>query len=477
MASTTSTQGDWRWCGKCTGLVYFGSAVCPASGVHDHSQSGNYSLRFDKGLGQSNWRRCENCQTLSFTGNGEVGPCPYGGTHDTSRSVNYTLTLDQDGATGQDNWRLCNKCRGLVWPGESLLGRCQAGGEHESNGSSNYTLSLDGNAADGQNQWRWCNKCMMLCYDGYATCAATGAHINVGSGYYTLTRNDPSAPGQNNWRRCNKCYGIAYASGPSLGSCPSTGVHNYDGSDNYVLRYDSYPGSQDHWSCCSKCQLLWYSGNARGRCPQGPGVYHNNSGSRNYALQHLQPTAWRISKPSQQAEGGTSDVHIDKPSSRGDMVYRVQGIPGDLETKRVEGFLRSVLGLEDSVAIKIRSLAIHHEKKTQVATVSFAVTPSGLVPSLLEPNTEYWSIKYTVSEAAEQRYGSLSFDQHFRGLTVLHSVPESDHKIEYTIFSSGELWHDTNHIQHLCSTGPGRTRLRLIQGAKERVYVASRLTP
>lgn len=90
MASTASKQGDWRWCSKCAGMVYFGSAVCPAGGM----QSGDYSLLVGNGQGQDNWRWCKNCQSLSFTGNGEIGPCPYSGTHDTSGSADYTLTLD-----------------------------------------------------------------------------------------------------------------------------------------------------------------------------------------------------------------------------------------------------------------------------------------------------------------------------------------------------------------------------------------------
>jgi hypothetical protein len=43
-----SEQDNWRWCRKCQGLAFGGAGApgaCPAGGSHDHTGSGNYSLR------------------------------------------------------------------------------------------------------------------------------------------------------------------------------------------------------------------------------------------------------------------------------------------------------------------------------------------------------------------------------------------------------------------------------------------------
>src|SRR5580692_5538488 len=103
-----SKQPDWCYCSKCSGLIFFGTAVCAAGGVHDHSQSGDYTLPFS-GQGQNQWKWCKKCQELSFTGNSEIGPCPAGSTHDTSASGDYTMTLNDSSAPGQGDWKFCDK--------------------------------------------------------------------------------------------------------------------------------------------------------------------------------------------------------------------------------------------------------------------------------------------------------------------------------------------------------------------------------
>jgi len=41
-----------------------------------------------------NWRRCNKCQGLFYTGNPTFGTCPTGGGHDYSGSANYSLTYN-----------------------------------------------------------------------------------------------------------------------------------------------------------------------------------------------------------------------------------------------------------------------------------------------------------------------------------------------------------------------------------------------
>ena len=79
--------------------VYFaghpGSAgVCPTGGIHNGINSGNYILALDAGTGQQNWRWCQMCEGLFFSGNNTLGVCPANKNgHDGSRSGNYFLPI------------------------------------------------------------------------------------------------------------------------------------------------------------------------------------------------------------------------------------------------------------------------------------------------------------------------------------------------------------------------------------------------
>lgn len=87
---------------------------------------------------------------------------------------------------------------------------------------------------------------------------------------------------QRNWRWCSKCQGLFF--GGNAGSkCPVGGSHIKIGSGNYSLVHNatSAPG-QSNWRWCSKCQGLWFGGNPAGKCPGG-GV-HTKVGSGNYTL-------------------------------------------------------------------------------------------------------------------------------------------------------------------------------------------------
>ena len=89
---------------------------------------------------------------------------------------------------------------------------------------------------------------------------------------------------QRNWRWCSKCQGLWF--GGNAGSkCPAGGAHTKVGSGNYSLVHaaTSAPG-QSNWRWCSKCQGLWFGGNPAGKCPGG-GV-HTKVGSGNYTLAH-----------------------------------------------------------------------------------------------------------------------------------------------------------------------------------------------
>ena len=294
-----SEQTGWRGCSKCAGLVFFGSALCPSGGVHDHSTSSDYTLNFARTAGtqqlQSDWRWCNKCQTLSYTGSGSPpgqGPCAAGGRHDHSGSGNYGLTDVQINQQGQANWRWCRKCQGLYYAGTADNGTCLAGGAHDGSASSNYVLSQDGRPAvgDGQARWHWCRKCMMLAFDGYATCAGGGSHINAGSSEHVVAFDSSVAAGQRGWRWCNSCYSLVYVGTGSQGTCPGrSGGHSLGGSGQYVLPTNDSAASvgsqlKPGWKWCSKCQMIWSTEAGGGRCPSTPGGVHISEGSGDYLV-------------------------------------------------------------------------------------------------------------------------------------------------------------------------------------------------
>lgn len=90
---------------------------------------------------------------------------------------------------------------------------------------------------------------------------------------------------QRNWRWCSKCQGLWF--GGNAGSkCPAGGAHIKTGSGNYSLVHNAtnVPG-QANWRWCSKCQGLWFAGNStQGKCPAGGS--HIKIGSGNYTLAH-----------------------------------------------------------------------------------------------------------------------------------------------------------------------------------------------
>jgi hypothetical protein len=119
-------------------------------------------------------------------------------------------------------------------------------------------------------------------------------------------------------------------------------------------------------------------------------------------------------------------------------VYRVQGLPIDCSSD-VEHILRALLNLEASITMEIRSLCISHDPGRLVATVSLGSIPQCLSSSSMSPKDE-WRLRYDTSshisrhdtvEGEKSRRCDITFDTHFRGLTILWSPKNSaDHKLE-----------------------------------------------
>jgi len=157
---------------------------------------------------------------------------------------------------GQGDWRHCNKCDEIVFSGNSTAGPCSAGGQHDVTNSTNYRLSIDNSLFVGQDGWKWCNKCQALCFanSGPHPCAGGGNHDHTGSGSYRVGTSDLGYPGQDQWKSCQKCQCLSYSADGSPGPCAAGGVHDYTSSFNYKL-----PGTNDSFNDT-------FSGHETGHC-------------------------------------------------------------------------------------------------------------------------------------------------------------------------------------------------------------------
>jgi hypothetical protein len=138
-------QNQWRWCQKCEGFFFSGNpteGACPAGGVHDPSQSGNYAAFLGESVpgAQGNWQWCQKCEGLFFSGNPGQGRCPAGGAHDGGASGSYSLLFGDQVNGAQDGWRWCQKCAGLFFSGNPDRGHCPAGGAHDDGASGHYVV-------------------------------------------------------------------------------------------------------------------------------------------------------------------------------------------------------------------------------------------------------------------------------------------------------------------------------------------------
>jgi hypothetical protein len=143
-------QAHWRRCSKCQMLAYDGFSACPATspvgGAHISANSANYILSRDdpNAQGQDDWKRCKKCYGLSYTCSQSAGLCPRSGVHDPSQSGNYTLVTKADPVNlppgTQYDWASCNTCKGLWYIGDGPS-RC-TGGVHNHDGSEDYSLSF-----------------------------------------------------------------------------------------------------------------------------------------------------------------------------------------------------------------------------------------------------------------------------------------------------------------------------------------------
>jgi hypothetical protein len=228
-AAATDTQQGWRYCWKCTALV-FGDGPCFVGDRHDYLDSLVYSLPVGVELpdAQPGWRWCSKCQVLTLASN-KVGRCAAGGEHDQSGSGKYSVYPDSM-ANGQPGWRLCKKCRTMTLASVSP-GHCHDGGLHDLTGSAAYQVQDGYVPAGGNGPWRWCSRCQGLAYGGsdlVGTCFDAGPHDFSDSNLYGVPVDYPPDGGQPGWKRCTLCAKLVLpAEDDSTGLCVGGISHNF----------------------------------------------------------------------------------------------------------------------------------------------------------------------------------------------------------------------------------------------------------
>lgn len=178
--------------------------------------------------------------------------CSTGNTNSKRRWVIFPLREVKE----QSGWASCKRCKTLFFNGwNDNKGRC-----------SKVTLQ------DWQNPLR-----------------RAGEHHNIqvphdpsGSFDYVLNHGAPPlGHEEGNWCSCRKCNSLFWNGEAYKGRCPAGGNHEAEGSFDYIVTVNAVPPqapAQDGWRWCTKCRVLFYSGdpNNLGDCPRGVLVGPNN---------------------------------------------------------------------------------------------------------------------------------------------------------------------------------------------------------
>jgi hypothetical protein len=135
LPGTNQRQADWRLCHKCNGLFWTNAAgACPSGGAHTVGQPDpygptadfNFSLTHDVPADQThqdNWRFCGKCAGMFWAGT--AGVCPkdraphQAGAGPSAPGFDFVLPHDPGADPAhQENWRFCRHCYALVYAGQ-----------------------------------------------------------------------------------------------------------------------------------------------------------------------------------------------------------------------------------------------------------------------------------------------------------------------------------------------------------------------
>ncbi len=130
-ASIVRGQKGWMDCTRCQGLIHGGASKCVGGAAHVAGAT-PYALAWNDPTapGEAHWRLCNKCGTLVSA----PGVCFAGGVHDVTGSADYTLITP----ARQGQWRRCQNCLGLWYSGAGGAGVCPASAKGHDLGASEY---------------------------------------------------------------------------------------------------------------------------------------------------------------------------------------------------------------------------------------------------------------------------------------------------------------------------------------------------
>ena len=147
-AGQTIDEQGWRYCTSCGVLFHLGSGrgACPnnpdghaAAGFEFRIRYSDGGCRPDTDKTQSRWRKCSNCLSMYYNGEGAPRVCPVNGAHSRDTSKCYIVptnrlhgpALNPVNNFNQGDWRYCGRCSGMFFDGFlDNKGVCPAGGTH-----------------------------------------------------------------------------------------------------------------------------------------------------------------------------------------------------------------------------------------------------------------------------------------------------------------------------------------------------------
>jgi hypothetical protein len=328
-ATASMGQPDWHYCGKCNGLCYAPNMVptgsCPAGGSHD-PMGWNFVLPNNmqgatSSTGQGDWRYCAHCKGLFFDAYVHKGACPSApggglrlipvlesGTQENGRFFPFRgeplvgVTKSDERPGGAFVWNdrvyvfanVYTKKSDQTRPGNPQygtyllstetpdqprqltthylvsprIGKCTLpDGTVRSHNPLGVYFSLAA-AAGASTKWRrckWCESLFELVPGNPGRCFGNPAGHTPYDGSFVVDEGTvDNATHQSNWRRCAKCLMVVFNGFASKQRCPTPGgMHDLANSQSFSIAFtDSLPIEKigdGGWRYCAECQCMVFT--------------------------------------------------------------------------------------------------------------------------------------------------------------------------------------------------------------------------
>jgi hypothetical protein len=136
---------SWRYCSRCHGLFttsFSLMAKCAGGAAHTFNDKFEYFLPCFEGEGDQGWFACEKCFGLYKPSDPTMPPfCSDIGMCSPKKLANKPLTFGvMRSGRGETGWRRCKNCSSLYWDGQGSSGKCPTGAGHEPEAGPGYVV-------------------------------------------------------------------------------------------------------------------------------------------------------------------------------------------------------------------------------------------------------------------------------------------------------------------------------------------------